>query len=103
MFLPSFDTDVRSGKRKNDRFAYGSFEVMRVSLFGWTSVVLVVEWGVVGGCDAGGDDDGVFSRTCDVAASEYRESPQVTFILDCACVLSRCHAIDIVVHSTAYA
>lgn len=46
MFLPSFDTDARSGRRKNDRFAYGSVTAMRVSFFGWDSVVgigIVVE------------------------------------------------------------
>ncbi|CAM9396563.1 unnamed protein product [Ascophyllum nodosum] len=30
VFLPSFDTNLKPGGRKNDRFAYGSFTTMRV-------------------------------------------------------------------------
>ncbi|CAM9396488.1 unnamed protein product [Ascophyllum nodosum] len=30
VFLPSFETDLKPGGRKNDRFAYGSFTAMRV-------------------------------------------------------------------------
>ena len=31
VYVPSFGTKIHAGKRKNDRFAYGSVTAMRVS------------------------------------------------------------------------